>query len=108
MDTKLLDEYKNNNLKIFNAFNIPTKLSKLEITSMLASQNDGIVSSQDIPMDNIKGRIEIPWYNGNYIVWNTGMAKETYFSAEFDKNRHEAGFLVILEPELNENFIICY
>lgn len=70
-------------------------LDKLKINSLLASQNNGVVLSFDIEMDEIKGRIELPWYNGNYIVWNTGMAKDYYYAAEFDSRKDMTGFVAL-------------
>ena len=78
---------------------------KLKINSLLASQNDGIVSSFDVEVEEIKGRVELPWYNNNYIVWNTGMGKNYFYSAEFDSERNITGFVPIIKEN---NTYICH
>ena len=84
---------------------IVQSFDKLKINSLLASQNNGVVSSFDVEVKEIKGRVELPWYNNNYIVWNTGMGKNYFYSAEFDSERNMTGFV----PIINENnTYICH
>ncbi|MBQ4115228.1 hypothetical protein IJD34_07470 [bacterium] len=84
---------------------IVQSFDKLKINSLLASQNNGVVSSFDVEVKEIKGRVELPWYNNNYIVWNTGMGKNYFYSAEFDSERNITGFV----PIINENnTYICH
>ncbi len=84
---------------------IVKSFDKLKINSLLASQNDGIVSSFDVEVEEIKGRVELPWYNNNYIVWNTGMGKNYFYSAEFDSERNITGFVPIIKEN---NTYICH
>ena len=104
----LLKKYQNDNEKVFS-YGIDTELSKMDKTSLLSSQNKGIVGNSDVVMDDIKGRTELPWYNGNYVVWNTGMGQNgVFYSQEFNNQKYETAFVVIIKPKTGENFIRCY
>ena len=104
----LLKKYQNDNEKVFS-YGIDTELSKMDKTSLLSSQNNGIVGNSDVVMDDIKGRTELPWYNGNYVVWNTGMGQNgVFYSQEFNNQKYETAFVVIIKPKTGENFIRCY
>ena len=104
----LLKKYQNDNEKVLS-YGIDKELSKMDKTSLLASQNKGVVGNSDVVMDDIKGRTELPWYNGNYVVWNTGMGQnEVFYSQEFNNQKYEAAFVVIIKPKTGENFIRCY
>ena len=104
----LLKKYQNDNEKVLSC-GIDTELSKMDKTSLLSSQNKGIVGNSDVVMDDIKGRTELPWYNGNYVVWNTGMGQNgVFYSQEFNNQKYETAFVVIIKPKTGENFIRCY
>ena len=104
----LLKKYQNDNEKVLS-YGIDTELSKMDKTSLLSSQNKGIVGNSDVVMDDIKGRTELPWYNGNYVVWNTGMGQNgVFYSQEFNNQKYETAFVVIIKPKTGENFIRCY
>ncbi len=104
----LLKKYQNDNEKVFS-YGIDTELSKMDKTSLLSSQNHGVVGNSDVVMDDIKGRTELPWYNGNYVVWNTGMGQNgVFYSQEFNNQKYETAFVVIIKPRTGENFIRCY
>lgn len=108
INQSVLNGYLDKNNEFFKKYTFPQSVSKLDVNSMLAAQNDGVHSSADVPMDTVKGRVELPWYNGNYIVWNTGMSDKTYYSAEYNSNKNEAGFVVIQKPRSKINFYTCY
>ena len=104
----LLKKYQNDNEKVFS-YGIDTELSKMDKTSLLSSQNNGVVGNSDVVMVDIKGRTELPWYNGNYVVWNTGMGQNgVFYSQEFNNQKYETAFVVIIKPKTGENFIRCY
>lgn len=104
----LLKKYQNNNEKVLS-YGIDTELSKMDKTSLLSSQNNGAIGNSDVVMENIKGRTELPWYNGNYVVWNTGMGQNgVFYSQEFNNQKYETAFVVIIKPKTGENFIRCY
>jgi len=108
IDQSVLNSYLNINNEFFKNYTFSANVSRLDTNRMLASQNDGVHSSADIPMDTVKGRVELPWYNGNYIVWNTGMADKIWYSAEYNSDKNESGFVVIQKPNGKIKFWICY
>lgn len=104
----LIKKYQNDNEKVLS-YGIDTELSKMDKTSLLSSQNNGAIGNSDVVMENIKGRTELPWYNGNYVVWNTGMGQNgVFYSQEFNNQKYETAFVVIIKPKTGENFIRCY
>ena len=81
---------------------IPHGFVKMEMTSSLASEWGGIVGSIDVPSEELfKGRLKLPWLDGNYLIWNTGMGTypDVHFGAEYDKNKNMVGFIVIQETD---------
>ena len=92
--------HSKNNIEMLNF--IPHSMMRMEMTSTLASEWDGIVGSSDVQSEELfKGRLELPWLDGNYIVWNTGMGNfpDIHYGAEYDKNKNMTGFVVIQETE---------
>ena len=101
--SKLLTDYETKNKKIISK-HLPNQIDTVAIAPLTASQNGGTSSSWDAIDPDVKGRVELPWYNGNYIVWNTGMAKDTWYTGEFNLNRNKQGFVIIIK---NGNTFIC-
>ena len=94
--TKSIEKYKQRNMNYFNA---PKSMEKPRLIQMHASQNDGVSADNDVPISDL-GRVELPWYNGNYLVWNTDTGYNSlYFAAEYDKNKDFIGLVAILDDD---------
>ena len=101
-----------NNIETLNF--IPHSMVRMEMTSTLASEWDGIVGSSDVPSEELfKGRLVLPWLDGSYIVWNTGMGNfpDVHYGAQYNKNKDMVGFVVIQktdepEPNIVPNIVI--
>lgn len=87
---KQLEKYK-------NYLAGPIVLESPALTQMYAAHNDGISGSSDIVISDL-GRVELPWYNGNYLVWNTSTGEDgVYAAGEFDKDKSLVGLVIIIQ-----------
>ena len=77
----------------------PEAIESPQLTQMLASQNDGVSGSSDVVISDL-GRVELPWYNGNYLVWNTDTGyNDMYFAAEYNRQKNLVGLVVLVKED---------
>ena len=81
--------------------NIIESIEKPGLTQVHAVYNGGISSSSDVPIEDL-GRVELPWYNGNYLVWNTYTNnKGTNCLGEYDSDKEKRGTVLLIEERGN-------
>lgn len=106
-DSKMVSLQILNRYEVLNKefLDVPDTLESIALTQMHSSQNDGISGSADVPISDL-GRVELPWYNGNYLVWNTDTGYGgLYFAAEYDKDKEKQGLVILFEE--NNGVIHC-